>query len=258
MCLLVLAWDVHPRYRLIVAANRDEHHDPPAEPLAPWPDAQDLLAGRDLRAGGAWLGIDRRRRFGVLTNYRELQGAPPEAPSRGDLIPRYLLDTVAAEAYLGTLEASAHRYGGFNLLLADGTSLWYASNRGTPFARRLEPGVYGLSNHRLDTPWPKLTRVRSAFEDWLATARAAGREEPAELLAMLDDRRPGEACEHPPGSRERALEAPFVQHPQFGTRCSTALLLEADGGVWMHERCFDRQGRPTGQSEYRVAARQWC
>lgn len=256
MCLLVLAWDVHPKYRLIVAANRDEYHDRPAEALAPWDDAADVLAGRDLRAGGTWLGVDRRRRFGVLTNYREPPGAAPRAPSRGALIPSYLLAQESPAAYLRALEPQADRYGGFNLLLADGEALWYASNRIAPFARRLAPGLYGLSNHRLDTPWPKLTRVRRAFERWLAEATPA--DAPAELLSMLDDREPAGLCEYPSGSRERALAAPFVEHPQFGTRCSTVLLLEAGGALWMRERCFDRYARPAAPREYRLGAHEWC
>jgi uncharacterized protein with NRDE domain len=256
VCLLVLAWEAHPRYRLIVAANRDEYHDRPSAALAPWTDASQILAGRDLRAGGTWLGVDQRRRFAVLTNYREQSGTAPAAPSRGALIPGYLLEAHSPAQYLRTLGPQADRYGGFNLLLADADSLWYASNRTAPFERRLAPGVYGLSNHRLDTPWPKLTRVRRAFEQWLAEATPA--DAPAGLLALLDDRRPAGLCDYPSGSRERALAAPFVEHPQFGTRCSTVLLLEPDGAIWMRERAFDRQGRPTAERDYRLGAQQWC
>jgi len=169
MCLLVLAWQVHPRYRLVVAANRDEFHGRPAAPLARWPAPDEILAGRDLEAGGTWLGLDRERRFGVVTNFRELQRPQPGAPSRGELIPRYLRGRESPEAYFAALAPQAQRYSGFNLLLADGDSLWYGCNRAPTFARALPPGVYGLSNEFLDTPWPKLTRVRLAFEAWLAT-----------------------------------------------------------------------------------------
>lgn len=262
MCLLVLAWRAHPRYRLVVAANRDEYHDRPADPLAPWPAPHELLAGRDLRAGGTWLGIDRRRRFGILTNYRERQAAPAGAPSRGGLVPNYLAASAGAGEYLGSIEPLADRYGGFNLLLADTESLWYGSNRMEPFAQRLEPGIYGLSNHRLDSPWPKLTRVRRSFQGWLRDASGAG-DEPQALLEMLDDRRPAGADEARPattstGRLERALSAPFVEHPEFGTRCSTVLLLESSGALWMCERRFDRLGRPAGRNEYRLEAGGWC
>ncbi|MGH8324732.1 MAG: NRDE family protein, partial [Steroidobacteraceae bacterium] len=185
MCLLVLAWQTHPRYRLVVAANRDEFHERPAAPLAKWPAPDDILAGRDLRANGTWLGLDRRRHFGVITNFRELQRPHPDAPSRGGLIPDYLHGVAGAEAFFTRLEPQGRRYSGFNLLLTDGDSLWYASNRAERFARPLPPGVYGLSNGFLDTPWPKLRRVRRRFDAWLsdpANASASG------LFALLDDR----------------------------------------------------------------------
>src|ERR1700749_3919130 len=119
MCLLVLAWQAHPRYRLIVAANRDEFHARPAAAMAKWAAPDDFVAGRDLKAGGTWLGIDRQRRFGVVTNFRELQRSPPDAPSRGNLIPDYLRAGTSGQRYLETLEPAASAYAGFNLLLAD-------------------------------------------------------------------------------------------------------------------------------------------
>src|SRR5690348_1805823 len=192
MCLLVLAWNTHPRYRLLVAANRDEYHDRPTAALGHWPAPDDILAGRDLRASGTWLGIDQRRRFGIVTNFRDLMRAPPEAPSRGQLIPGYLTGAAGPGEYLAALERAAGRYGGFNLLLADGASLWYGSNRGAPFARALSPGVHGLSNESLDTPWPKLRRVRRGFEEWLGGGISV---ESRELFALLADRNPATAEE---------------------------------------------------------------
>src|ERR1700733_10788047 len=129
MCLLVLAWQVHPRYRLVVAANRDEFHERPTEPMALWQPPDDLIAGRDLRAGGTWLVVDRRRRFGIVTNFRELQRPAAGAPSRGNLIPGYLRNPAPVTQYIQDLEPSAAHYSGFNLLLADQDSLWYVSNR---------------------------------------------------------------------------------------------------------------------------------
>ena len=317
MCLLVLAWNVHPRFRLIVAANRDEYHDRPAEPLRHWPSPEEMLAGRDLRAGGTWLGVDRRRRFGVVTNYRDRWPAPDAAPSRGGLIPGYLRQAGSPGEYLSTLEPAAGDYGGFNLLLADGESLWYGSNRTTPFARELARGVYGLSNERLDTPWPKLQRVRAGFQAWLGENAAAstadsvgacltqsghighaaapaaaqnrrnrisitdrcgaksavGRavagstggpssEDIAALFALLEDRRPAAETEGslpggPSPQWERALSAPFVQHPQYGTRCSTVVLIDSGGSLLFAERRFDRHGRCDGESSYRLRAREW-
>ncbi|HET9108412.1 MAG TPA: NRDE family protein [Steroidobacteraceae bacterium] len=258
MCLLVLAWNAHPRYRLVVAANRDEYHDRPAAPLAPWPGAAGLLAGRDLRAGGTWLGIDARRRFGVVTNFRDLAPAPAGAPSRGELIPRYLAGTEGPGAYLHALEAAASGYGGFNLLLADGESLWYASNRGTPFAQRLPPGVYGLSNERLDTPWPKLRRVRQGFESWLP----GGSAQDGGLFALLEDRRPAGDDEDLPSTGlapewERTLSSPFVLNERYGTRCSTIVAIEPSGRAYLSERRFDPTGSRSGECEYRLDPGAW-
>ena len=259
MCLLVLAWQAHPRYRLVVAANRDEFHERPTAPMAKWPAPVNILAGRDLRANGTWLGLDRRRHFGVITNFRDLQRPQPDAPSRGALIPQYLQGGESAAAYLDGLAPEAPHYSGFNLLLTDGDSLWYASNRAERFARPLPPGVYGLSNQFLDTPWPKLRRVRRRFDSWLndpASASASG------LFTLLDDRATATADEELPQTGvppewERVLSAPVVLNPDYGTRCSTVLLLEPSGATYLAERRFDPQGVQTGETEFTLAAGQW-
>jgi uncharacterized protein with NRDE domain len=259
MCLLVLAWNTHPRYRLVVAANRDEYHERPTAALDCWPAPDEILAGRDLRAGGTWLGIDRRRRFGIVTNFRDLVRAPPEAPSRGGLIPGYLRGAAGPGDYLAALEREALGYGGFNLLLADGESLWYASNRATPFARALAPGVHGLSNERLDTPWPKLRRVRRGFEEWL---RGGGSAEDGELFALLGDRAPATEEEVLPSTGispewERILSSPFVLHEKYGTRCSTIVAIEPTGACYVAERRFDPSGACIGETEYGLAPGDW-
>jgi len=264
VCLLVLAWRVHRRYRLIVAANRDEFHARPTAPLAQWPPrdgglARGILAGRDLQAGGAWLALDSARRFAVVTNYRDLQRSAPGAPSRGELIPRYLAQQKPPHEFLEGLRASAERYAGFNLLVSDAAALWYASNRASPFARELPPGVYGLSNHLLDTPWPKLARVRDSFRTWL---EASPEPDPGELLRMLADRNPAAAHEPLPQTGlspewERALSSPFVLHPDYGTRCSTVLLLEPSGALRLHERRFERTGAVSGNTEVTLGPAEW-
>ena len=252
MCLLVLAWQAHPRYRLIVAANRDEFHERPAAPLAQWPGPAGIIAGRDLRAGGTWLGVDARLRLGVITNFRDLQKPRQGAPSRGALIPAFLEQQTGPEKYFAELAGRACDYAGFNLLLADADSLWYGSNRARHFARSLPPGVYGLSNELLDTPWPKLVRVRSRFESWL---HAAGASPVEELFAMLGDRTPGEReINAAPSSIApelwRALSAPFVQHPAYGTRCSTVVLVETAGALRIVERRFDAAGQLSGEASF--------
>jgi len=266
MCLLVIAWRAHARYRLIVAANRDEYHGRESKPLGKWPPPDGILAGRDLRAGGTWLGMDRARRFGIVTNFRELQRPNPNAPSRGNLIPDFLRGGADAGAFVARLETAASSYSGFNLLLADGLddapdggSLWYASNRAPGFGRQLSSGVYGLSNEFLDSPWPKLRRVRQRFETWLPDARP---DTASELFDILSDRVPAGADAELPHTGlspewERVLSSPFVRNPVYGTRCSTVVLLEPSGRLYVAERRFDAEGLPAGQSEFELKPNEW-
>ncbi|HKT72790.1 MAG TPA: NRDE family protein [Steroidobacteraceae bacterium] len=260
MCLLVIAWQAHPRYRLIVAANRDEYHERPAAPLSKWPPPGEILAGRDLRAGGTWLGLDRQRRFAVVTNFRELHQPVTAAPSRGELIPDYLRGGARAGRFVSALAPAAPTYSGFNLLLSDADSLWYASNRAEGFGRALTAGVYGLSNQYLDTPWPKLVRVRRKLEDWLTRPKEA---DPEALFAMLADRAYAGTDDEDlpetglPPEWEHALSAPFVNHAGYGTRCSTVLLLEPAGAFFMAERRFDASGTRTGETVLRAGSGEW-
>lgn len=247
MCLLVLAWQSHPRYRLVVAANRDEFHERPAAPLGWWSDEPRIVAGRDLRGSGTWMGASRSGRFAVVTNFRELERPPADAPSRGDLVAGYLrADGSTTQDYLDALRVHAARYAGFNLLLGDGEALSYQSNRGDTAPRQLPPGVYGLSNHALDSPWPKLVRSRERLEELLAGDGV----EPHTLFALLADRTPADLDETPdtglPPDWERALSSPFVIHERYGTRCSTVLLVTHDGQTTVSERRFDAQGALTG------------
>jgi uncharacterized protein with NRDE domain len=256
MCLLVLGWRTHPRYRLVVAANRDEFHARPAAGLAPWTDVGGVIGGRDLEANGAWFAVDTRRRFGIVTNFREFGRRRRNAPSRGGLIPAYLAGNQDPARYLESLESDAPGYAGFNLLLGGEDSLWYASNRADVFARELQPGIYGLSNEFLDTPWPKLVRVRKRFETLLESASPPGEAAAFtdELFAMLADREPAAPDIVPPGDLSpewaRKLSAPFVLDPRFGTRCSTVLTVGNHGELRIAERRFDAEGVPSGQSEH--------
>jgi uncharacterized protein with NRDE domain len=264
MCLLVLAWEAHPRYRLIVAANRDEFHERPTVPMAKWSEPYDIIGGRDQRAGGTWLALDRQRRFGVVTNFRELQPPTSRATSRGNLIPDYLRGTQNARNYLANLERNAGEYSGFNLLLADGDSLWYASNRAEQFARRLPAGVYGLSNEFLDTPWPKLRRVRRQFDAWLEGSKQFQEQgaSRADLFAILADTTQAGVDEQLPKTGldpdwEQLLSSPFIRNDRYGTRCSTVVLQEPGGAVSLSERRFNPQGVATGETEFVLGAVDW-
>jgi uncharacterized protein with NRDE domain len=260
MCLLVLAWRVHPAYRLVVAANRDEYHERPAAPLAPWPDIPGVVGGRDLQASGAWLAFDAQRRCGFVTNFREFGRRRRSAPSRGGLIPAWLGGTQSAGDYLRALETDAPGYAGFNLLLADRDSLWYASNRADQFARELPPGIYGLSNEFLDTPWPKLVRVRQRFEILLDPRGEALGDLHHRLLDMLGDRETVAPDALPPSELPddwaRKLSSPFVFDPVYGTRCSTVLTVTRDNALAAVERRFDATGAAIGETEYALNATQ--
>jgi uncharacterized protein with NRDE domain len=278
MCLVVIAFGVHPRYPLIVAANRDELHARATAPLSRWTEPPGILAGRDLEAGGTWLGLGTRGRVGIVTNFRERPDPRPDAaalsasraPSRGTLIPAFLGDERPPGEFLTRLEGEATRFAGFNLLLSGDSELWYASNRTRPFARRLEPGLYGLANHLLDTPWPKLTRTRERLKAWLArdSDLAPGAPElpaVAELLDILYDPEPAPEVARVPGSVsgpgaalpaewERAVSAPFVRHPLYGTRCSTVVLRDAAGRSLVAERCFAASGALSGETRVLLEA----
>lgn len=259
MCLLVVAWHSHAVHRVVLAANRDEYHGRAAAPMAVWNSRPHILAGRDLQAGGAWLGIDRQRRFGIITNYREMTRASPGAPSRGELIPQYLEARDGAGEYLARLQANAARYAGFSLLLGDDTELWYASNRSEPFARRLEPGIYGLSNHFLDTPWPKLLRVRASMRDAISMADSVGIE--TRLFSALEDRTRAPLHHLPttgvPPEWESILSSPFIVHPEYGTRCATVALLGGGAAERVIERRYDPRGESLGEDEFQLNELAW-
>jgi uncharacterized protein with NRDE domain len=249
MCLILIAYRTHPRYDLLVAANRDEFHDRPTAPLAFWDDSPQVLAGRDLKEGGTWLGITRAGRFAALTNYRDPSRVLPNAPSRGRLVSDYLQGAESAHHYLDRLMARADGYNGFNLLLGDAEGLYYCSNRAGG-VRALPPGLYGLSNHLLDTPWPKLERGRRALGRLLDHGSDPT---PEALLDMLADRTPAPDAELPhtgvPLEWERWLSPIFIDAPGYGTRSSTVLL--ADGGG--RARMVETTWADASQREFRLS-----
>ena len=246
MCLILFAHRAHPRYRLVVAANRDEFYARPTAPAAPWPDAPEVVAGRDLRGGGTWMGIARSGRWAALTNYRDPAEQDHPGPSRGHLVADFLRAAVEPARYLEELLPRAAEYAGFNLLVGDADGvLWFSNRAGTPPVL-LTPGVYGVSNHLLDTPWPKVLRGKRE----LARLLADGAVEADPLLDLLLDRAYAADHELPATGvgreRERVLSASFIASPGYGTRASTALLVEHDGSALLAERTFEQ-----GAAEYR-------
>jgi uncharacterized protein with NRDE domain len=248
MCLIVIAWRARPDLPLLVAANRDEWRDRPAEPAHWWPDAPSILAGRDLEARGTWMGVTREGRFAAVTNFRDPSDRRSTARSRGGLVTEFLVSSESPERYLARVADEAGAYNGFNLIVGDGASLWYFGSReGT--ARAISPGVHGLSNHVLDEPWPKVIRGRQAME------RALADDDPfPSLFTLLGDPlgvpdaelpRTGVALEW-----ERRLSAPFIVSPAYGTRCSTVLTISAAGALEIAERSFAADGAPTAEAEH--------
>ena len=259
MCLILLSWRTHPRYPLVFAGNRDESYGRPSAPAAFWQDDPRIYGGRDLEQGGTWLGLTLAGRFAAVTNYRERpkQGKMPR--SRGELAARFLRTGDAPRAYLDHTMRFAAEYGPFSLLVSDGAGLWYASNRAVtngcaqPF-RELAPGIYGLSNHLLDTPWLKVTSGKRRLGELMDAGESAL---VAGLFDILSDRDPAPEAQLPDtgvgAQRERELSPLFIAADYYGTRASTVVLVDRDGEALFIERLFGPNGVPLGVTEKRFA-----
>jgi uncharacterized protein with NRDE domain len=255
MCLVLIAWRADPESPLLLAANRDEFHARPTLGANWWPDHPQILAGRDLDAGGTWLGLTRTGRFAALTNYRDPQprrtpapgvvGPGVAAPSRGELVASLLESDASVAESLTYLREVAANYNGFNVIFSDGERLAiYESTRG--HGRELGPGIYGLSNHLLDTPWPKVQnakgRLQAALRDTADTAP---------LLALLRDDRPAPDEDLPRTGVslewERLLSSAFVRAQDYGTRCSTIIRIDARARAYFDEWSWDSVGGDIGR-----------
>ena len=252
MCLILLAWQVDPAAPLWVAANRDEFHARPAAPLAPWGDGRGglgVVAGRDLEAGGTWLGIGGAGRFAAVTNYREAD-PPAHARSRGALVQGFLAGDARPGAYLRAVARNGHRYRGFSLLVGDRDALWLYSNRTGEGPAPLPPGIHGLANVAMNEPWPKVVHGRAALADTLQRHRARPAALRAALFGMLRDERdfqPDALPEDPRGPEiARRHGRVFIRDPRYGTRASTLVCLAASGHATIHERTWDGGGRVRG------------
>ncbi len=247
MCLALIAWRAHPRLPLVIAANRDEFHARATAPAQWWPDG--ILGGKDLVAGGTWLGCTRTGRFALLTNFRE-GGTPQRGErSRGLLVSEVLQSSASPEQTILRHLGDANRYDGFNLVAGDGDELVYLSNRDGG-CRALPPGVYGLSNHLLDTPWPKLHRSKNRMVDWLD--RGDGDVE-ALFHLLRDPQRPEDHLLPSTGISlewERLLAAAFIVSPIYGTRSATVLTLGNDRKIEFFERSFDPAGEASGERHF--------
>lgn len=247
MCLIAFAWNLHPRWRLVLAGNRDEYHARPSAPLARWDDMP-VIAGRDLEAGGTWLGVNKDGRCGVVTNVRDPR-VPQTGRSRGLLVTDWLRGAADATAHAQVLGATAASYRPFNLLTFDARAAYYLGNRPEPRVQAVTAGVHGLSNADFNTPWPKTRQLMARLEAWLEE----GSEDVAPLLAALADERPALDDELPDTGigreRERQLSAAFIRGPDYGTRASTLVLVDHSGHGRILERRFGPNGRLDGQNE---------
>lgn len=246
--MIVFAYDYHPRYRLILGANRDEYRDRPTDPARFWGDVPHLLAGRDRSAGGTWLGVTTDGKVAAVTNYRDPRRQVLDPPSRGGLVAGYLQEgAVTPEEFQGVLNRDGRLYDGFNLLYGSGNELFYFTNRGGS-SGPVTPGIHALSNHLLDTRWPKVTAARSRLETIVRQTSV----EPEEIFAALSDPAPFAAGLLPDTGvgpeRERLLSPIFIEDEGYGTRSTTVLLIDRMGLVTFVERTFDRS-RVTSTTE---------
>lgn len=247
MCLIAFAWQTAGQ-PLVMLANRDEFHARPTRAASFWTEEghPEVLAGKDLEAGGTWLGVTRQGRFAALTNIRS-PGARQGPRSRGELVTRYLSGEQQPGAFLDQLNQQLTDYAGFNLLVGDSQQIWHLnSSEGRPAS--LQPGVYGLSNDSLDSPWPKLEALRTNLQNAAPGASAA------KLLELLADsqRYPDAQLPHTGLDLdwERALSAAFILGDTYGTRASTLLKIARDGRIEFREKSFGPMGVPLGESDW--------
>jgi uncharacterized protein with NRDE domain len=244
MCVAAIAWQAHPRWRLVAVGNRDEFHDRPAAPLGEWA-AGGIIAGRDLKSGGTWLGVTPAGRFALVTNLRGHGGPLPGRVSRGTLVHDLL---TATGDYADPATARLQDFNPFNLILADAERAHFLSNRPGDVRAQLPHGVYGLSNGPLDQPWPKTLQLKGALTDWL-TSEAS---DFAPLFAALRSTDLPDLGLHVTEPSDVAREAPetpvFIRDPVYGTRCSTVVAIDHDGAGTIVERRFGSEAEDTGET----------
>lgn len=237
MCLIVFAYNHHPRYKLIVAANRDENYQRPTRAARFWDSHDDILAGKDLKAGGTWMGITRSGRFSAITNYPTPNSSKENPPSRGHLVLDFLKQSPSPGSYLERVDHKAGRYAGFNLLAGGPNELYYYSNQQREI-RQLSSGIYGLSNHLLDTPWPKIKRAKSRLHHLIQQpelSQTAIFDLLADDVEAPDDQLPDTGL---PKDIEKKVSPVFIKTESYGTRCSSILLIGRDDRVIFRERRF--------------------
>lgn len=247
MCLIIFAYQALPEMPLVVAANRDELFTRPSRQANFWPAPHaeiDILSGRDLKAGGTWLGVTRQGRFAAVTNIRDPLQKEAKPKSRGELTVKFLIGSMNAKDYCNLLKPDFDEYAGFNLLVGDGNSLWYANNFEN-LCHALTPGVYGLSNGILNSPWPKILNGKSQLAQLLADPTNLSTDNLIQMMQdstqAADDLLPNTGV---PLDLERSLSPAFISNPQrhYGTLCSTAVMLTTTGPNYFSEQNYSESG----------------
>lgn len=239
MCLIAFSYKNHPVYNLVFAANRDEFYERPTRPARFWEEKPDLLAGKDLKEGGTWLGITRSGDFAALTNFRDPSMNRNNTTSRGHIVLEFLENNQHIHNFLQHLDRKADRFNGFNLLAGTMDRLMYYSNQEREI-KQVGPGIYGLSNHLLDTPWPKVKRAKSEMESIIQEETI--NEEDLFKLLENDTRAPDHELPETgiPKEWEQAVSPIFIKTDTYGTRCSTVLLVDKN----MHATFIERRFKP--------------
>jgi uncharacterized protein with NRDE domain len=237
MCLIVFANKFHPNYKLVFAANRDEFYERPTSQADFWKDNPDLLAGKDLQAGGTWMGITRQGKFSAITNFRDLKNHNPEAPSRGKITLNFLINHIQPEEYYNSLKPELNRFNGFNLILGNVESLYYFSNKKGGL-EKINPGIHGISNALLNTPWPKVEKGKRQLEVLLKQNEV----HPWEVMSILYDTLKAKDENLPDTGvgieLERMLSPVFISSEKYGTRCSTVVTVDNNNFVQFVEKTY--------------------
>jgi len=251
MCLIIFSYDMHPLYRLILAANRDEYYNRPTAPLSFCDDEPGILAGRDLKHNGTWLGVTRTGRIAAISNFREPDFRIANAPSRGFLVSDFLASKESPKSYIEHVKSIEHRHNGFNLLVGDRNELFYYSNRENSI-KEIKPGLYGVSNQFLDTPWPKVTKGKADLNKLVYNNEKIDSED---IFSILKD------SSYPPDNVlpstgvglkwERILSPLFITSRFYGTRSSSIVLMERSNRITFLERAFISDGAVSREEKTR-------
>ncbi len=251
MCLITFAWQYHEEYPLIVLANRDEFYKRPTATAEYWKDYPNILAGRDLEAGGTWMGVAKGGRWSALTNYRDLSNIIPDAPSRGALTTDFLKSYLSPKEYLSSVKQSQKNYNGYNLLVGDRHKLYYHNNINHEIIK-ITPGIYGLSNSLLNTSWPKVEHAKQKLKNALLSTDL---DIPTLIDIMIDhdiapdDQLPSTGV---PYEWEKALSAMYITSPEYGTSITTVMQLHRSGRFDFVEQSHAVGGKRSVKKTYKL------